>query len=403
LSADLGQPEKLQRRLGDIEKILANAHERLDVPWWALRHPIHRPDLDVAIALGAREKVQGSGTDLDPIVGGQLEFNGNRDIVFLEETDQEHEVRVRIWASGHAESAAATLLGPSGATISKKEFSTKDLPFATHGCVLTVKIPKDGVTGHYLLRLERLDGPYMRCWLTQAPEKRVVLVNGEEFELGAFWGTRFWFCVPQDCTGFRIGAKPWNRATRFGFAVYDGQGRFVDAKGWYYNSQIDKLPTHWLDIKVPADARGTWWSIPYTCAKGIHFIWPKELPPYLADSPISGFLPDPEYLRLVVPQATPSSLRFVDLVAPLALCQRRIGLTINTTTQTRHSFLPIRRRRRRMGRKEKMGGYGNRVVVSKRRFHWHRASGERRVPRLYQQTERRQGGEERGLLWWRLR
>ena len=167
------------------------------------------------------------------------------------------------------------------------------------GCVLTVTIPKDGVTGHYLLRLERLDGPYMRCWLTQAPEKRVVLVKGEELELGAFWGTRFWFHVPQDCTGFRIGAKPWNRATRYGFAVYDGQGRFVDAKGWYYNSQLDKLPTHWLDIKVPADARGTWWNIPYTCAKGIHFIWPKELPPYLADSPHSGFLPDPEYLRLV--------------------------------------------------------------------------------------------------------
>lgn len=213
--------------------------------------------------------------------------------------DLEHEVRVRIWASGHSDSAAATLLGPSGATISKKEFSTRDLPFATHGCVLTVTIPKDGVTGHYMLRLERLDGPYMRCWLTQAPEKRIVLVKGEEFELGAFWGTRFWFHVPQDCTGFRIGAKPWNRATRFGFAVYDGLGRFVDAKGWYYNSQIDKLPTHWLDINVPADTRGTWWSIPYTCAKGIHFIWPKELPPYLADSPTSGFLPDPEYLRLV--------------------------------------------------------------------------------------------------------
>jgi len=299
LSADLGQPEKLRRRLGEIEKTLASAHERLDVPWWALRHPIHRPDLDVALALGARERAQRSGNDVEPIVGGQLEFNGSRDIVFLEETDQEHEVRVRIWASGHADNAAATLLGPSGATISKKEFSTKDLPFATHGCVLTVKIPKDGVTGHYLLRLERLDGPYMRCWLTEAPQKRVVLVKGEEFELGAFWGTRFWFHVPQDCTGFRIEAKPWNRATRFGFAVYDGQGRFVDAKGWYYNSQIDKLPTHWLDIKVPADARGTWWSIPYTCAKGIHFIWPKELPPYLADSPTSGFLPDPEYLRLV--------------------------------------------------------------------------------------------------------
>ena len=33
--------------------------------------------------------------------------------------------------------------------------------------------------------------------------------------------------------------------------------------------------------------------------RSIHFIWPKELPPYLADSPTSGFLPDPEYLRLV--------------------------------------------------------------------------------------------------------
>ena len=302
LSADLGQPEKLQRWLGEIEKTLANAHEQLDVPWWALRHPIHRPNLDIALAFGARERAQRRGTDLKPIVGGQLEFNGSRDIVLLEEADREHEVQVRIWTGGQAENAAATLLGPSGAMISKREFSTKALPFATHGCVLTVKIPKDGVTGHYLLRLERLNGAYMRCWLTHAPQKRVMLVKGKEIELGAFWGTRFWFYVPPDCAGFRIGAKPWNRATRFGFAVYDGKGRFVDAKGWYYNSQIDKFPTHWLEITTPADARGAWWSIPYTCAKGIHFIWPKELPPYLADSPTSGFLPDPQYLRLVAKQ-----------------------------------------------------------------------------------------------------
>ena len=54
----------------------------------------------------------------------------------------------------------------------------------------------------------------------------------------------------------------------------------------------------------------------------------------------------------------PTAKRPVDLMAPLALCQRKIGLTTTTTTQTHDSFLPIRRRRR-MGRKEKMGAYRN--------------------------------------------
>jgi len=76
----------------------------------------------------------------------------------------------------------------------------------------------------------------------------------------------------------------------------------------------------------------------------------------------------------------PASSREVELIAPLALCQRRIGLTTTTTTQTRDSFLPVRRLRQRTGRKEKMGGCRDRVVVSKRNFHWHRASGERSVP-----------------------
>jgi len=76
--------------------------------------------------------------------------------------------------------------------------------------------------------------------------------------------------------------------------------------------------------------------------------------------------------------------RSVDSIASLALCQRKIGLTTTTTTHTRHFFLPIRRRRRRMGRKEKMGGCRNRLVVSKRNFHWHRASGERSVTGINQ-------------------
>ncbi|MDP7130994.1 MAG: hypothetical protein QF437_10925, partial [Planctomycetota bacterium] len=193
--------------------------------------------------------------------------------------------------------AAATLFDPAGKVVFTKPFNTKDLPIMTHGVILKLKIPQDGVTGHYLLRLERLSGAYMRCWLSKGPKKRVYLIDPKSFNLGSFYGGRFWFYVPKGTNGFRIGARPSNRAARFGFAVYDGGNRIVDSKAWYFHWRRETPNTHWLDIKAPENAQGAWWSIPYTCRKDIIFSWPKELPPYLSDSPSAGFIPDEGYLK----------------------------------------------------------------------------------------------------------
>jgi hypothetical protein len=299
LCADLGRPEKLQSWLGEAERLLANAHERLEVPWWELRFGQENHSLETVLVIGACEKLKRQGKEVPPIRGGHIKFRDDMDILLQEEKDQKHPVRLRIL--GAFDNAKAAVFDPSGKPVLEKQFNTKDLPLAHQGRELALEVPEDKVTGTYLLRFRGLTGGYTRCWLTEAPAKRVHLVKPGEFSLGSFYGTRFWFFVPGDCAGFRLGAKPSNRSTRWGFAVYDSQGRLAGSKAWYYSSQLDSPETQWLDIQVPEDARGAWWNIPYTCAKDMTFVWPKELPTYLADSPTSGFIPDPESLRRAAP------------------------------------------------------------------------------------------------------
>ena len=297
LSEELGQPQKLETWLGQAHRALSNAHKIIDVPPWAIQFGAESSGLDSVLALGAREKAKRDGREVEPGVEGVLKFSGTWDIVFLEDHDREHDVEVKINKGGDATDAAATLFDPAGKVVFTKPFNTKDLPIMTHGVILKLKIPQDGVTGHYLLRLERLSGAYMRCWLSKGPKKRVYLIDPKSFNLGSFYGGRFWFYVPKGTNGFRIGARPSNRAARFGFAVYDGGNRIVDSKAWYFHWRRETPNTHWLDIKAPENAQGAWWSIPYTCRKDIIFSWPKELPPYLSDSPSAGFIPDEGYLK----------------------------------------------------------------------------------------------------------
>jgi len=297
LAADLGRPEKLGRRLGEVERILSNAHKRIDTPWWALRTPNYDGSLLAVCALSAAERARSAGREVRAIRGGQLKWWGDMDILFLEEKDREHAVEVTIIKTTDPPPFEATLCGPAGAVIFKKSFSTKDLPKITHGNVLRLKISKDGRKGHYLLRLRGLKGAYMRSWISKGPPKRLFLFKRPQLSLGAFNGTRFWFLVPKDCARFRLGGKPGNRASRFGFTVSDARGRPVGGKAWYYDSHRDRPTTRWLDLTVPPAARGTWWGLAYACRKNLAFTWPKELPAYITDGPTSGFIPDAAYLK----------------------------------------------------------------------------------------------------------
>lgn len=295
LCAELGQPEKLQRWLGEAERILANAHERLEPPWWALCSGQESHQLDPVQAIGAREKLERQGQKLPPIRGERMKFRGDRSILFLEERDEKHSIRLRI--VGTELSVTASVHDPAGKLVVEMKADTKDLRLAHQGHDLVLEVPKDNVTGTYLLRFGGLNHGYTRAWLTEAPPKRIYLIESDEFALGSFYGTRFWFFTPGDCEGFRIGAKPSNRSTRWGFAVYDGKDRLVGSKAWYYSSHLGGSTTEWLEVKVPEEVRGTWWNIPYSCRKDLTFVWPKELPRFLADSPTSGFIPDAQSLQ----------------------------------------------------------------------------------------------------------
>jgi len=299
LRASLGRAEPLRKWLGEVERTLSNAHEKVEAPWYALLHPQHAPHLVTTTALGAAEKARREGKPLEPVRGGQLAFWGDMDILFLEETDREHSIEVKIWKTNDTEKSRAILFDTTGASIVDKTFSTKELPPMTHGNILRLKIPKDGRTGQYLLRLSGLDGGYMYAWLAEGPAKRVFLFKRPTLSLGAFWGTRFWFYVPKDCARFRLGGEPRNRTYRFGFAVYDPANRLAGVRNWYHDPHITASEVRWLDVEVPPDARGAWWNVPYICLKGLQFTWPKELPAYLTDSPNAGFLPDMGYLERV--------------------------------------------------------------------------------------------------------
>jgi len=298
LSADLGHPEKLQRWAGEAEQILANAHERLDPPWWALRFGQESHRLSPVQAIGALEKLERQGKKLPPIRGGRMKFRGDRSILFLEEKDEEHTIRLRI--VGKEPNVTASVHDPGGKLVLEMKSDTKDLPPAHRGHELALTVPEDKVTGTYLLRFGGLNHGYTRAWLTEAPAKWVCLIEADEFALGSFYGSRFWFFVPDDCEGFRIGAKPSNRSCRWGFAVYDGKDRLAGHKSWYYSSHLGGSTMEWLEVKAPADVRGTWWNIPYSCRKDLTFVWPKELPRYLTDSSSSGFIPDADALKKAV-------------------------------------------------------------------------------------------------------
>lgn len=295
LSAEFGQIDKLENALSSLDATYAGSFRRIPVPAWAVWfNPTGRPSdvLQSVSTIAYAERLVQHGQKLTPRPG-PLHFNGDKEILFLEEADQEHKVRVHVIGSSSATHGKVTIVDPRGKMTATPECEIAALPVVqAHTLQMEFTIPADKVTGVYTLRSEGFGAGYRRLRIAEGPERRLFRVNREAFGPGYWWGQKLWFYVPKGCQKFRIGAKPLNRSHRYGFVIFDPEDKPVVSENWYFQTSREAGQIHWAEATVPADKQQKWWSLAYSCRKDMVFIWPDELPAFVAEGPDTGFLPE---------------------------------------------------------------------------------------------------------------
>jgi len=235
------------------------------------------PGFDFALAAGVLARAEGAGVE-EPVGGLPHPWGFKRDHTMHALDERDQPLTITIFKGGGKEGSWIKVYRPDGDLAASKTYPSSEQERDS------ILIPRDGQRGAYKVEVSQAYPTTVN--LAFSVPKIVLQVEPSMYRL-ARAHERYYFLVPEETDGFRIGVVQEYGLGENSIAVYGPDGDLVKRHAW---SGVPQREWQYLELAPARHHRGKLWSVT-VAVSGQFKLELDGVPPYVSLRPESHFVP----------------------------------------------------------------------------------------------------------------